>query len=238
MGVLPIQRRAPAPLELASCADELAADVSLPSTEEPSSPEYEATLCIKNTFLEFPSEQKEASGSRRRTRSAPCRGRADVEAPEQEQHRVAEAAPSACQAEVSGAAWQMPPMVIRLADMLGGPEIGGPEMPTVGSAGHRAGRCKPCAFVWKDSGCENGAECPFCHLCDVGEGKRRKKELKAARRGAAQQGSVQGSPTASCTSASSITSACAVAFGGLSLDDRTPQPSPMHQMFIGRLGGC
>jgi len=58
--------------------------------------------------------------------------------------------------------------------------LGSPEMPTVGSAGHYLKRCKPCAFILK--GCSSGVECKFCHLCEYGEKKRRKKEKMAARR--------------------------------------------------------
>lgn len=53
--------------------------------------------------------------------------------------------------------------------------LGSPELPTVGSANHHLGKCKPCAFVHR-SGCSNGVDCPFCHLCDPDEKKRRQKE--------------------------------------------------------------
>lgn len=46
-----------------------------------------------------------------------------------------------------------------------------------GSALHMVGACKPCAFVFQD-GCANGTDCEFCHLCDPGERKRRKKERR------------------------------------------------------------
>lgn len=51
------------------------------------------------------------------------------------------------------------------------------KVPTKGSAKHHLGSCKPCAFVYK-SGCTSGYDCEFCHLCDPGEKKRRKKERK------------------------------------------------------------
>lgn len=57
------------------------------------------------------------------------------------------------------------------------PRLGTSEMPTRGSALHSSGACKPCAFVFQD-GCKNGLECEFCHLCDIGESKRRKKTKK------------------------------------------------------------
>jgi len=54
-------------------------------------------------------------------------------------------------------------------------ELGSPELPTVGSAGHHLGKCKPCAFVHR-KGCDNGVHCQFCHICDSEEKKRRQKE--------------------------------------------------------------
>eukprot|EP00928_Gymnodinium_smaydae_P076204 TRINITY_DN5918_c0_g1_i1.p1 TRINITY_DN5918_c0_g1~~TRINITY_DN5918_c0_g1_i1.p1 ORF type:complete len:436 (-),score=80.69 TRINITY_DN5918_c0_g1_i1:62-1369(-) len=51
------------------------------------------------------------------------------------------------------------------------------EVPSKGSLLHELGMCKPCAFVLKaGEGCKNGLECQFCHLCEPGEKKRRKKE--------------------------------------------------------------
>lgn len=64
--------------------------------------------------------------------------------------------------------------ILRLADAIGQPELGSPEMPTLGSAGHYLGSCKPCAFFYT-KGCGNATECPFCHLCPAGEKKRRQK---------------------------------------------------------------
>uniref|UniRef100_A0A6U6NB54 C3H1-type domain-containing protein n=1 Tax=Zooxanthella nutricula TaxID=1333877 RepID=A0A6U6NB54_9DINO len=55
------------------------------------------------------------------------------------------------------------------------------EFPSVGSVGHSAGWCKPCAFIFKE-GCNDGAECKFCHLCEPGTKKLRKKAKKAIRR--------------------------------------------------------
>jgi len=51
-------------------------------------------------------------------------------------------------------------------------------LPSAGSAGHFAGRCKPCAFV-NSKGCSIGKDCQFCHLCEPGEKKRRQKEKRA-----------------------------------------------------------
>jgi len=60
-------------------------------------------------------------------------------------------------------------------------------LPSVGAALHSTGNCKPCAWFWKPESCQWGVECGHCHLCPVGELRRRKKgkqaqakELKAA----------------------------------------------------------
>jgi len=59
------------------------------------------------------------------------------------------------------------------------PKLGSNELPTVGSAGHHLGGCKPCAFA-HTKGCENGVNCNFCHLCEPGEKKRRQKRRMMA----------------------------------------------------------
>mmetsp|Transcript_20194 Transcript_20194/g.47275 ORF Transcript_20194/g.47275 Transcript_20194/m.47275 type:complete len:264 (-) Transcript_20194:202-993(-) len=48
------------------------------------------------------------------------------------------------------------------------------DLPSVGSAFHAAGTCKPCAFVHR-KGCSTGKACQFCHLCDPSSSRRRKK---------------------------------------------------------------
>lgn len=57
------------------------------------------------------------------------------------------------------------------------PAPGTAELPSIGSRGHNAGECKPCAFMYA-KGCKNGALCAFCHLCDRTEKKRRQKAKK------------------------------------------------------------
>lgn len=53
---------------------------------------------------------------------------------------------------------------------------------SVGSSGH-PGECRPCAHIWKPTGCSKGVACTFCHLCteeDFKEGRRAKiNRLKA-----------------------------------------------------------
>lgn len=67
-----------------------------------------------------------------------------------------------------------------------GPAPGSSELPSVGSAEHAEGTCKPCAFVHK-KGCENGLSCKFCHLCGPDEIKRRRKERLELRKAAMLQ---------------------------------------------------
>lgn len=46
---------------------------------------------------------------------------------------------------------------------------------SVGSEGHFCGKCKPCGWNRKEGGCVKGAAREFCHLCDDGALKRKKK---------------------------------------------------------------
>jgi hypothetical protein len=41
------------------------------------------------------------------------------------------------------------------------------------------GDCQPCAWFWKQRGCQNGQDCSYCHLCPEGELKSRKKTKQA-----------------------------------------------------------
>jgi len=76
---------------------------------------------------------------------------------------------------------QMMPRILMLAEALpeAEPELGSQDLPTVGSAGHYVGACKPCAFFYT-KGCGNGTQCSFCHLCPSDEKRARQKEKQAA----------------------------------------------------------
>eukprot|EP00930_Biecheleria_cincta_P022689 TRINITY_DN16537_c0_g1_i1.p1 TRINITY_DN16537_c0_g1~~TRINITY_DN16537_c0_g1_i1.p1 ORF type:complete len:457 (+),score=75.58 TRINITY_DN16537_c0_g1_i1:35-1372(+) len=54
-------------------------------------------------------------------------------------------------------------------------------LPSKGSSLHAAGKCRPCAFR-HTKGCENGQNCEFCHLCEPGEKKKRRKDKLEAQR--------------------------------------------------------
>jgi hypothetical protein len=74
---------------------------------------------------------------------------------------------------------QLPRRVVSIAEALGG-GLGGDQMvPTesVGSALHFEGGCKPCVF-FHAKGCVSAAHCQFCHLCEAGAVKKRRKEKR------------------------------------------------------------
>jgi hypothetical protein len=78
----------------------------------------------------------------------------------------------------------IPPSVPSEAgDAMHRPSLGSAEMPSRGSALHQFGACKPCAFVFAE-GCMNDINCQFCHLCEPGEKKRRRKERRKVAAGA------------------------------------------------------
>jgi len=74
-----------------------------------------------------------------------------------------------------GSAGRNNKVLAQLAQLaLGSDALGSAELPTVGSAGHNEGNCKPCAF-FHIKGCESGMKCAFCHLCPADEKRRRHK---------------------------------------------------------------
>lgn len=70
---------------------------------------------------------------------------------------------------------------LNLSQMLTEPEADSSFLPSVGSAGHSTGDCKPCAF-FHSKGCGNGTRCTFCHVCGPDEKKRRRVEKKQQKR--------------------------------------------------------
>lgn len=72
--------------------------------------------------------------------------------------------------------------------------------PSVGSAAHGTTTidglpgCQPCAWFYKDSGCQNAATCLYCHMCPAGELKTRKKKKVALMRKQEQDQRAQAQP--------------------------------------------
>mmetsp|Transcript_21033 Transcript_21033/g.45553 ORF Transcript_21033/g.45553 Transcript_21033/m.45553 type:complete len:368 (-) Transcript_21033:103-1206(-) len=57
-----------------------------------------------------------------------------------------------------------------------------PVLPSLGSENHSVGTCRPCAWFWKEVGCQNGQSCNYCHLCDEGALKAKKKSKHTMKR--------------------------------------------------------
>eukprot|EP00416_Gambierdiscus_australes_P042502 CAMPEP_0171102238 /NCGR_PEP_ID=MMETSP0766_2-20121228/57246_1 /TAXON_ID=439317 /ORGANISM="Gambierdiscus australes, Strain CAWD 149" /LENGTH=192 /DNA_ID=CAMNT_0011562477 /DNA_START=70 /DNA_END=648 /DNA_ORIENTATION=- len=79
-----------------------------------------------------------------------------------------------------------PPVVLSLVEAVLAPANPLPsstQLPSVGSAGHGVGHCKPCAF-FHTKGCKSEAACQFCHLCGPDEKKLRRKEKLEVRKAA------------------------------------------------------
>lgn len=49
------------------------------------------------------------------------------------------------------------------------------KLPSLGSADHHLGTCKPCAF-FETKTCRNSASCKFCHLCTPDGGKKKHRQ--------------------------------------------------------------
>jgi len=88
---------------------------------------------------------------------------------------------------VNSSAAQPMARILMLSEALPEPSLGSPEMPTIGSAGHNIGTCKPCAF-FHTKGCGNGVQCFFCHLCAPEEKRKRQKDKVTMLREMRQQG--------------------------------------------------
>jgi len=64
-------------------------------------------------------------------------------------------------------------------------------VPSHGSLVHGSGRCRPCMWFWKPTGCTRGEDCLHCHLCPQTTREARKKlQRREARRELAKDGPV------------------------------------------------
>eukprot|EP00929_Paragymnodinium_shiwhaense_P054631 TRINITY_DN27396_c0_g1_i1.p1 TRINITY_DN27396_c0_g1~~TRINITY_DN27396_c0_g1_i1.p1 ORF type:complete len:223 (-),score=31.60 TRINITY_DN27396_c0_g1_i1:202-870(-) len=55
------------------------------------------------------------------------------------------------------------------------------SLPSLGSADHESGNCRPCAHAWRLKGCDRGTLCERCHLCGQGDFLDYRKSLRAAK---------------------------------------------------------
>jgi len=54
-------------------------------------------------------------------------------------------------------------------------------LPSLGSVLHAQGKCRPCMWVWSESGCAIGASCRYCHICRDRSDKQRCRPCKGKR---------------------------------------------------------
>lgn len=86
-----------------------------------------------------------------------------------------------------------------------------------GAAQHGTGECKPCAWFWKEQGCQHGQECGFCHLCP-------REEIKSRRRAKAA--------SARATAAASMKTTLRETLEAVRVQPPQPLPSPAARMPI------
>eukprot|EP00929_Paragymnodinium_shiwhaense_P059431 TRINITY_DN29767_c0_g2_i1.p1 TRINITY_DN29767_c0_g2~~TRINITY_DN29767_c0_g2_i1.p1 ORF type:complete len:445 (+),score=48.01 TRINITY_DN29767_c0_g2_i1:57-1391(+) len=60
--------------------------------------------------------------------------------------------------------------------------LGRSGVPSVGSAQHFNGLCRPCAHSWKPTGCDRGEDCERCHLCTEADFRLYRERLTRDRR--------------------------------------------------------
>lgn len=106
------------------------------------------------------------------------------------------------------------------SSMLSPPGLEAPAgLASLGSVLHGTGNCRPCAWFWKQSGCQNAKECNHCHLCAEGEIKGRKKnKLTMLRLGLS-------TPTGAGLTTPGGDSGTPLTFG---LDSASPPVVPLH----------
>jgi len=96
---------------------------------------------------------------------------------------------SAAEAELLAQDSPETPVFLDLSAAIGSPPgLSLVECPTVGSADHHLGLCKPCDFVGRGFDCRMGADCKFCHLCGPAERKMRKAQRRKMVRATAHSG--------------------------------------------------
>mmetsp|Transcript_79347 Transcript_79347/g.137581 ORF Transcript_79347/g.137581 Transcript_79347/m.137581 type:complete len:208 (-) Transcript_79347:139-762(-) len=163
---------------------------------------YPVPVVVRNTFIDAPLLQKSESLEEflkvRKAVSCPA---VSPHVEPQEDVKRAETAQELCRASTplaegiqAVASWLRPEgsssgsdeecdanQACRSADARSWPSAASVQVPTIGSAEHHLGRCKPCAF-FHTRGCASGADCLFCHLCDADAKKLRKKQKLVERK--------------------------------------------------------
>mmetsp|Transcript_109268 Transcript_109268/g.319880 ORF Transcript_109268/g.319880 Transcript_109268/m.319880 type:complete len:286 (+) Transcript_109268:124-981(+) len=68
------------------------------------------------------------------------------------------------------------------------------KLPSVGSALHGTGQCRPCDFMYRTDNCREGAACRFCHLCGPQAVRLRRKQRRALLRSGRQATAISANP--------------------------------------------
>eukprot|EP00929_Paragymnodinium_shiwhaense_P049735 TRINITY_DN25073_c0_g1_i1.p1 TRINITY_DN25073_c0_g1~~TRINITY_DN25073_c0_g1_i1.p1 ORF type:complete len:221 (-),score=30.54 TRINITY_DN25073_c0_g1_i1:377-1039(-) len=134
----------------------------VPQLEE----DYPSDVVVRKTFIDVMTEDRDLQAVRRTRSEEPVARRpVGVERP----------------TRIRSAGNAVSPNIEAMGTPLqNGDLLGSSQMPTIGSAQHGTGNCRPCAFFWKDSSCLNGVNCYYCHLCGPLEKKRRQKMKRGA----------------------------------------------------------
>lgn len=158
---------------------------------------------VKNTFIEVDSDEEEPEMGVPRGQSAPVITTRALGSISNIPNRTlvipmgsiteSDTGQLAEQRSVPAAPYVAPysPPVVQL-QFPSGPRNG---LASKGSAQHGTGKCRPCAWFFKEQGCSNDYECGYCHLCPDGELKARKKSKVTAMRMGALAPAKAGQPS-------------------------------------------
>merc|ERR1711879_694472 len=140
-------------------------------------------LIIKNTFLDFAEDNVEGL-QMRLVKSAPCTPQSrsecfldDIDATLCTDNPENLYAVSLQNSQAGSSKSTSDTAKLQLATLVELPPCD-PKIPTLGSANHSSGLCKPCSFFWRSVGCGNGANCTFCHYAAQTKRKDGKKKKK------------------------------------------------------------
>jgi len=162
-------------------------------TTPESDPEYWfwMPLTVKNTFIEVPCQRMVGSAAERKAHSCISRFELPSRPCSQSVHSSRPASTTVAaepseprrpkqRSNTRGCVWESSTVVapVHFFDAAFEEQTHLGQAPTLGSRGHLLGNCKPCAF-YHTKGCRQGQQCEFCHLCDAGEKKRRRREKVA-----------------------------------------------------------
>lgn len=160
------------------------------------------TVSVKSTFLDFATDEAPPPGGRRRSLppSFPGPGGASPHQDEAQLLRLSQIL-SAAPRPSSGLAPRSPTSSLGgdspgsqqdafkglagAAPAPGAAPVGKPrahvERRNIGSDGHAAGTCRPCAFARSAAGCKFGAKCTFCHIVEEHTASLRVRPCKGKR---------------------------------------------------------